>query len=151
MKILNMKSPIKFLLTFSLFSLSLMAHAYDSPNFETMTHVQIQQYCDAGHGGTLEFEYCANRDFQKADRQLNKTYSSIVAKLKADQVGSSEASALPELIKAQRIWVSFRDVECSMHYTYYSGGTIRGLMLIGCKTQLTTQREKDLRDFFLKN
>jgi len=52
-------------------------------------------------------------------------------------------------MKAQRLWIAFRDAECGAHYTYYIDGTIRGLMFVSCKTQLTQQREKDLRDFYL--
>jgi uncharacterized protein YecT (DUF1311 family) len=150
MKAYNMRSSIKFFFTLSVFSISLMAHAYESPNFETMTNVQIQQYCDAGHGGTMEFDYCANREFQKADHLLNATYNTVVTQLKKyHATNPSIQSALPELIKAQRIWVTFRDAECGAHYTYYIDGTIRGLMFISCKTQLTEQREKDLRSFYL--
>ncbi|MDE2420085.1 MAG: DUF1311 domain-containing protein [Gammaproteobacteria bacterium] len=115
-----------------------------------MNESQIEQYCAAGKGGTPEIEYCANREFEKADRKLNTTYNQVIAQIKANpSTNSMGKPMLSQLIKAQRLWVSFRDAECDAHYTYYIDGTIRGLMFVSCKTELTEQREKDLRSFYL--
>lgn len=122
----------------------------DEPSFDSMTESQIEQYCAAGKGGTPEIEYCANREFEKADRKLNTTYNQVIAQIKANpSTNSMGKPMLSQLIKAQRLWVSFRDAECDAHYTYYIDGTIRGLMFVSCKTELTEQREKDLRSFYL--
>ncbi len=122
----------------------------DEPSFDSMTESQIEQYCAAGKGGTPEIEYCANREFEKADRKLNTTYNQVIAQIKANpSTNSMGKPMLSQLIKAQRLWVSFRDAECDAHYTYYIDGTIRGLMFVSCKTELTEQREKDLRRFYL--
>jgi uncharacterized protein YecT (DUF1311 family) len=137
------------LATLMLFSFSTFSFA-DEPSLDSMSESQIEQYCAAGKGGTPEIEYCANREFKKVDQQLNATYNKVITQLRTDHsTNPSIQSALPELIKAQRIWVTFRDAECGAHYTYYIDGTIRGLMFISCKTQLTEQREKDLRSFYL--
>lgn len=121
------------------------ATSADEPSFDSMSKIQIEQYCAAGKGGTLEIEYCANREFQKADRKLNVTYSQVLTQIKAD----TNKSMRSEFVQAQRRWIAFRDAECGAHYTYYMDGTIRGLMFVTCKTQLTEQREKDLRSFYL--
>jgi len=131
--------------SFALLSFSAIALA-NLPSFDSMTQTQIEQYCAAGKGGTPEIEFCANREFQKADHKLNATYNQVVTQIKAN---SSDKSMLSQLVKAQRLWVAFRDAECVAHYTYYIDGTIRGLMFVSCKTQLTEQREKDLRSFYL--
>lgn len=122
----------------------------DEPSLDSMSETQIKQYCAAGNGGTREIEYCANREFQKADRKLNVTYNQALAQIKAkSSISPLNKSMRPEFVKAQRLWIAFRDAECGAHYTYYIDGTIRGLMFISCKTQLTEQREKDLRSFYL--
>jgi uncharacterized protein YecT (DUF1311 family) len=140
-----MQLRIKNLCGLTLLCISTIALA-DDPTFDTMTETQIAQYCAAGHGGTPEIEYCANHEFEKEDRKLNASYSQVVAQIKTN---SSDKSILSQLVKAQRLWVAFRDAECGAHYTYYIDGTIRGLMFVSCKTELTEQREKDLRSFYL--
>lgn len=135
--------------SFTLLSVSAIALA-DEPSFDSMSQTQIEQYCAAGKGGTPQIEYCANREFQKADRKLNATYNQVVAQIKANPpMNPIGKSMLSQLVKAQRLWVAFRDAECGAHYSYYIDGTIRGLMFVSCKTQLTEQREKDLRSFYL--
>jgi len=133
----------------ALFGLTEFSYA-DDPSFDSMSDAQIEQYCAAGKGGTPEIEYCANREFEKADKKLNATYTQVVAQIKANpSTNSMGKPMLSQLIKAQRLWVSFRDAECDSHYTYYIDGTIRGLMYVSCKTELTEQREKNLRSFYL--
>ncbi len=137
------------LATLALFISSTFAFAKE-PSFDSMNESQIEQYCAAGNGGTREIEYCANREFQKADRKLNVTYNQILTQIKANpSMNPMGKSMRSEFVKAQRNWIAFRDAECGAHYTYYIDGTIRGLMFVSCKTQLTEQREKDLRSFYL--
>ncbi|MBC7750695.1 MAG: DUF1311 domain-containing protein [Candidatus Saccharibacteria bacterium] len=144
-----MKSIRITLCVFALLFTPILALA-DEPSFDSMTNIQIEQYCAAGNGGTREIEYCANREFQKADRKLNVTYNQALALIKANSaISPMDKSMRHKFVKAQKLWISFRDAECSAHYTYYIDGTIRGLMFISCKTQLTEQREKDLREFYL--
>jgi len=137
------------LATLALFISSTFAFA-NLPSLDSMSETQIEQYCAAGKGGTPEIEYCANREFQKADRKLNVTYNQILTQIKANpSMNPMGKSMRSEFVKAQRNWIAFRDAECGAHYTYYIDGTIRGLMFVSCKTQLTEQREKDLRSFYL--
>lgn len=35
--------------------------------FKGMTNAEIDSYCKAGHGGAVEQDFCAKRDFEKND------------------------------------------------------------------------------------
>lgn len=144
-----MQSLKLILSSFALLGVSAIVLAGE-PSFDSMSESQIEQYCTAGKGGTPEIEYCANREFQKSDHKLNVTYNQILTQIKTNPPMNPMGKSLrSEFVKAQRLWITFRDAECGTHYTYYIDGTIRGLMFVSCKTQLTEQREKDLRSFYL--
>jgi uncharacterized protein YecT (DUF1311 family) len=80
--------------------------------------------------------YCAGKDFEKADQELNLVYRQVIAQL---DPGSRQL-----LITAQKNWIAVRDNHCAVYKKLYAGGSIMPLMLSTCKTELTQNRIKEL-------
>ena len=61
----------------------------------------------------------------------------------------------PALVKAiesaQADWDTYLKSHCDAVYTLWRQGTIRGAMMIACKTRLTRQRTHDIWTSFLTN
>jgi uncharacterized protein YecT (DUF1311 family) len=84
----------------------------------------------------MELNRQASDEFQKADRQLNAVYTKLTAKLSPETKKSLQA--------AQLTWIRFRDQECDFETMGTVGGSIHGMMVVGCRTRLTEQRTRDL-------
>ncbi len=85
---------------------------------------------------TRDVEQCLATDLARADAVLNRYYTAAVARLTRDQ----ELTALAKLRTSERAWIAYRDAECDAVYENWKGGTIRGAMLLGCRTALTKAR-----------
>jgi uncharacterized protein YecT (DUF1311 family) len=102
---------------------------------------------------TYELNFCANKDFEKADAELNKVYKQALA-----HVGESAGTAPYDrksweaaLRASQRTWVAFRDADCKdLTAMEWQGGTGGTAAELGCMTQLTSARAKDLRDRYVE-
>lgn len=94
----------------------------------------------------LEMTFCAERDWQIADDDLNAAYKAAQGAMKAvdqslaeDQQGASLA-----LRDAQRAWVDFRDAACAAEGYPSRGGSIEPMIIYGCRARLTQTRADDL-------
>ncbi len=85
---------------------------------------------------------CAERDFEAADRELNKVYGEVMKAL-------DDESYKAKLKLAQRAWIQFRDTECTFETAENEGGSIHPLVYAGCETRLTKARTKELRDYLV--
>jgi uncharacterized protein YecT (DUF1311 family) len=98
---------------------------------------------------TYEMNFCANKDFEKADAELNKVYKQALAHVEKN-AGSPpyDRKAWEAALRAsQRTWVAFRDADCKdLTAMEWQGGTGGTSAEMGCMTQLTTARTKDLRE-----
>jgi len=81
----------------------------------------------------------AAAEFQKADRELNKLYPQVVAKL--------DAEGQEKLKAAQRAWVAFRDAQAALEADSARGGTMAPLLHSASLTATTQDRIKQLRAF----
>ena len=84
-----------------------------------------------------DMNICADKDYQKADAALNRTYKAAIAGL--DEDGRKLLRA------AQRDWIKFRDSECSWEAGANQGGSIYPMVYSGCLTTLTTARTKQIK------
>jgi uncharacterized protein YecT (DUF1311 family) len=82
----------------------------------------------------LEMNQCAAQENKAADKELNKLYKQITARLK----DNPEAKQL--LVKAQQAWLSFRDAECSFSASGAEGGSVYPLIYNDCITAQTKAR-----------
>ncbi|WP_457607820.1 lysozyme inhibitor LprI family protein [Nitratifractor sp.] len=87
---------------------------------------------------TVEMKECAYREYRYYDRLLNESYRRLIRSLPA---GERE-----KLRKAQRTWIVYRDLECDFEAYPVHGGTAEGLLVLGCKTELTRKRAKKLQE-----
>lgn len=98
---------------------------------------------------TAEMNACAEQDFIAADKSLNIAYAAALAYVKGRDVekpydAKSFEAALRE---SQRAWIAFRDADCkNLVAQEWSGGSGTASASLGCMTDLTTQRAKDLKE-----
>lgn len=144
-------SFLLFILFTSLFGnvddLTYMSKTSSNTYFADMNDGQINEYCDAHHGGRMEQDFCAKRMFESSERTLNFTYKKIVSKYKSKSI--EDKKILNKIQKAQTLWLQYREAECEGQYTVIGDGTMRNEQYFWCKSKLTQIREKELVDFYL--
>jgi uncharacterized protein YecT (DUF1311 family) len=99
-----------------------------------------------------EMKICADKDWKKADGELNVAYGKALAEAR-EMYRSTKATPgyenMPDseamLRDAQRAWVSFRDANCKYQYQIYYGGSHAGLAYLLCMADMTKARLKELR------
>ncbi|HIF9116054.1 TPA: lysozyme inhibitor LprI family protein [Photobacterium damselae] len=92
---------------------------------------------------TIQINQCAAIKLDTAQAQLAQY-------LKASLTHNANAPELVEAIKvAQKDWQAYMTAHCNAVYTQWREGTIRGVMAISCKTELTEQRTHELWQNFL--
>lgn len=99
---------------------------------------------------TRDINECARIDQEKTEKLLNEVYTRVLEQieiLSKDPENESQKDLKKRFIEAQRLWVKFREADCNNVYTYWSGGTIRGVMFISCMQARAEQRIKELREF----
>ncbi|MBA4132558.1 MAG: hypothetical protein C0519_14180 [Hyphomicrobium sp.] len=98
---------------------------------------------------TMEMNACAGAEFEKADAELNRVYKDAIAsipEMATDEQPFDKASWEEALRASQRAWIAFRDAECEDHVEkFWAGGSGRTVEIIGCKTEKTEQRTKELK------
>ncbi|PVZ10554.1 MULTISPECIES: lysozyme inhibitor LprI family protein [unclassified Pseudomonas] len=98
---------------------------------------------------TADMQACAQSALQAADDELNTSYKRLLQRFSGPSApGEDNAAARRKLIAAQRAWITFRDADCDAQYQAHIGGTLRGLVMLGCKQQHTEQRTKQLNSYF---
>lgn len=99
---------------------------------------------------TIEINACVKAKLDAADQKLNATYKQVIDLLnQPDGLGRSQVGIKNQLIKAQRLWVNFRDKNCDVVWALNADGTVRTSLYLGCKVDLTLQREEQLRKWAL--
>lgn len=81
----------------------------------------------------------AAAEFKKADRDLNKLYPQVLAKL--DEEGQARLKA------AQRAWVAYRDAQADLEADMARGGTMAPLLRANSLAATTLERIEQLRAF----
>jgi uncharacterized protein YecT (DUF1311 family) len=98
---------------------------------------------------TVEMNNCAGAELEKADTELNRVYAkalTAVPGLATDETPFDAKSWEASLRASQRAWVAFRDAECEEHVAkFWGGGTGATVDVLGCKTEKTEQRTKELK------
>lgn len=98
---------------------------------------------------TVEMNKCADQEFDKADAELNRVYAKAIAAVPGMATDNSpfDAKSWEAALRAsQRAWLAFRDAECEEHVAkFWGGGTGATVDILGCKTEKTEQRTKELK------
>ena len=85
----------------------------------------------------MELNYCADRDFQAADKKLNAVYRKLL--------DASDGREKELLKTAERNWIAYRDSECVYETANSEGGSIQPMEYSECLTQKTEARVKELQ------
>jgi uncharacterized protein YecT (DUF1311 family) len=85
---------------------------------------------------TADLANCLAKARDTADAQLNAAYKALRAKLAAadDQ----------RLVAAQRLWIQYRDANCTAERELYAGGTAVGPAYLACLEAMSRARKKEL-------
>ena len=110
--------------------------------FSDMNDTEIDKYCNAHHGGRLEQDFCAKRDFEKSDQKLNKTYKRLINSCKNDKKLLSKAK------KSQQAWLKYRELAGDDAYTIIGNGTMKNQYYFASKEMLTNEREEFIRGYY---
>ncbi|MDQ3907943.1 MAG: lysozyme inhibitor LprI family protein [Acidobacteriota bacterium] len=84
-----------------------------------------------------ELNECADREYKKADAELNRAYQQLMR-----ASGGSDA----KLKTAQLAWIKFRDAECDYEAAGAEGGSMQPMVYSFCLADVTKARTKQLRD-----
>lgn len=97
-------------------------------------------------GNTIEVNACLSDVLKKEDAKLNWTYRHVLGALKQSAASGSDAyaDARVGLIKAQKLWIQYRDVDCGAVYEAWREGSIRGTKQVVCEIEKTMHRTKEL-------
>jgi uncharacterized protein YecT (DUF1311 family) len=87
-------------------------------------------------GSTTDTVSCFNKEYRAADRDLNSLYGRIQKVLEADELAG--------LVRAERLWVQYRDATCSAERALYGGGTGGSPTQIACWAAETRARQASL-------
>ncbi|MBX9459950.1 MAG: DUF1311 domain-containing protein [Brevundimonas sp.] len=95
---------------------------------------------------TLEINACATLDVQREQLRLDRYFAAAVARVQGEGDDGAEAAAW--LRASQPAWKAYADIACGAVYEHWSGGSIRGVMYLGCMKELTRERTHAIwRDF----
>jgi uncharacterized protein YecT (DUF1311 family) len=108
-------------------------------------HAQTKDPCTTLNN-TYEIDACAKIGLAIEDKKLNvafqKLLKSFVSAGKGDDTDYDGSKKL--LIEAQKNWIKFRDADCKGQLLLNLNGTSRGVIYLGCLTDRTEQRTKEL-------
>ncbi|HEX8161724.1 MAG TPA: lysozyme inhibitor LprI family protein [Pyrinomonadaceae bacterium] len=85
----------------------------------------------------LDMNECADRQYRRADAELNRAYQQLVR---------ASGGADAKLKAAQLAWLKFRDAECDYEAGRYEGGSMKPMVYSFCLADVTGVRTKQLRD-----
>ena len=90
---------------------------------------------DASGGATFKMIDCINDEHAKQDKRLNAAYKQLGSQVSPEQK--------KQLLTAQRLWIKYRDANCSFYYDP-DGGSLARINAAGCDLEMTTQRANEL-------
>jgi len=85
---------------------------------------------------TVDLANCLSKARDSSDANLNSLYKGIRKKL--------DPSDAERLIAAQRLWIQYRDANCSAERELYNGGTASNPAYLACLEAMTRARAKEL-------
>jgi uncharacterized protein YecT (DUF1311 family) len=86
---------------------------------------------------TTELTKCLSDAKDRADDKLNTVYKEIRGRL--------EGADAEKLTKTQRLWIQYRDANCSAERDLYEGGTAKYPVYFACLESLTRGRTRELQ------
>lgn len=93
---------------------------------------------------TFAMQECLGRQLRQADQDLERYVERAQRRLSAEQdlAAGTRARAVADLADSQRSWQLARDRYCQALWSFWSGGTVRGPMLLSCRIALARERQR---------
>jgi uncharacterized protein YecT (DUF1311 family) len=91
---------------------------------------------------TSDAVQCLSKAGVAANAKLNSTYKNISEKLR------SEAADVKRLRTAERLWMQYRDANCTAERGLYNGGTAASPAYLACVEAMTRARTKELKTMY---
>lgn len=108
--------------------------------------------CNRNDLANVEMKFCAGKEFERADAELNAVYKALVIRVKNhDKSFSAGLPNLPspnvyaKLVASEKSWILLRDQNCELSSATWWGGTGYSLAFTQCRTQETRQRTEFLK------
>ena len=109
--------------------------------------IVIPIYCRAQHMNekdspcpnavtTLDMEQCFSKAKASSDYELAAFYKRVLSKLDGDDAD--------RLAKVQRLWIEYREANCSAERALYQGGSAAPVVYVACMDEMTRARTKEL-------
>ena len=116
----------------------------------TLVSAEGAELC-ASAQSTAEMRGCLDKEYEKADAELNAVWNKVMAQVsKADHMPAEDAKAWKEeLLIAQRAWVDFKEHDCDAAGFEWYGGTGAPGAILSCLLAHTTARTADLKARYL--
>ncbi|BBB29503.1 lysozyme inhibitor LprI family protein [Neptunomonas japonica] len=92
---------------------------------------------------TIEINHCVGLVLDSAEKEMN-TYL-----LKSKEHHHYDPELTESIESAQKTWAVYAQAHCDSIYTMWREGSIRGVMYLSCKTNITKQRTHDIWSSFL--
>ena len=80
---------------------------------------------------------CFYSAYQKSDAALNQFYRRVLTVVDGEELTKMKA--------AQRLWIQFRDANCSAEYELYAGGSAAPMVKFACLEAVTRHRTEELK------
>lgn len=100
-------------------------------------HMNQKEFPCANVVVTTELTECLSKAKDRADVKLNSVYKDIRGRL--------ENADVERLTKTQRLWIRYRDANCSAERDLYEGGTAKYPVYFACLESLTSERIRELQ------
>jgi uncharacterized protein YecT (DUF1311 family) len=100
---------------------------------------------------TVELNFCAEKELDKADAEMNEVYKKVLAYVaKSGGEKPYDPKSWEEALRAsQRAWVAFRDAQCKgLVPMSWGGGTGTTGEVLGCMSAMTKARTKELAELY---
>lgn len=103
----------------------------------------------ANPGPRVDYLVCHGDQLNKLDAELNKKYQKILKSYdKPNTEDADYKNAKATLIKAQRLWLKFREQDCDMPMYLNLTGTAQSPMMVDCAITHTKKRIEDFDSGF---
>ncbi|MEP2781388.1 MAG: lysozyme inhibitor LprI family protein [Pseudoruegeria sp.] len=102
---------------------------------------------------TLDMRTCAHQDFVVADKELNADYQRALSAMQDLDVllPNDLAQGEDTLRRAQRAWLTYRDLACEAQGYIVRGGSLEPIIVTHCREDMTRQRSEYLRLIWAEN
>jgi len=88
---------------------------------------------------------CYGKQYSKADTHLNTVYRDQIKRLSAGSPQDQKQNeSIQRLKSAQRAWITYRDLHCSIARDQYEGGSMAPMVWSMCMETVTEHRIEEL-------